>query len=493
MLSLLHPAALWMFAALALPLAIHLWRPPPRTVRLGSLRFLENAPRHPLRNLRWRELLLLCTRLGLLAALSLLLTEPRWTVLPPAGPRRWALLDPTAALAGESLVHWHKAQANGDELRRLVPGLPLVSDGSSPVIADASQSAAPDFWSLLREADAELPAGSTLEVFSPARLAALRGIRPALAHCKVEWFQTPGASGDLPHTWVATSSEKRILEGRSDARSTTFTVKPPDVASVRNPPPPAVSILIFHDAEHAADARYVEAAVRAAADSAGHPVNLQNSDITPDAENAAATDWTFWLSTRPVPEGLKGRAPRIVRYAGGDTVAAEDRIVAPSGDAADGARLWKRAVALPQIPAGVILWSDGHGDPILSHTHPATGERWEFFTRFAPDWTDLPSTTALPASLRRMIFPEVAALADTNPANDRRLADPSQSLPSEIAAVTIPTLAPAEQPSRDLRWPLWTLAALLFAAERVLSLSRRPATPRNPFLTRRPDPVAAPR
>ena len=41
--QLLSPASLWTLAALTLPLAIHLWRPPPRTVRLGSLRFLEKS------------------------------------------------------------------------------------------------------------------------------------------------------------------------------------------------------------------------------------------------------------------------------------------------------------------------------------------------------------------------------------------------------------------------------------------------------------------
>ena len=153
MLHLLHPAALWTLAALALPLALHLRRPPPRTVRLGSLRFLENAPRHPLRHLRWRELLLLCTRLGLLAALSLLLAAPRWTVPPPSGPRRWALLDPTAAPAGESLARWQSARRAGYELRRLAPGFPAAPDNPLPGRA-AAGIAASALGAVCRAADA---------------------------------------------------------------------------------------------------------------------------------------------------------------------------------------------------------------------------------------------------------------------------------------------------------------------------------------------------
>ena len=432
MLHLLHPATLWTLAALALPLAVHLWRPPPRTVRLGSLRFLEGAARRPLRHLRWREILLLCTRLGLLAALSLLLAGPRWVVAPPAGPRRWALLDPTAAPAGESLAHWHAARRAGDELRRLAPGFPAASDDPAPVDGEGD-TAAPDLWSLLREADAGLPAGSTLTVFSPARLAALRGTRPTLGHCKLAWVQTPDAAWEVPNVWTVAASEKRIVAGRSDAQATTWAAGAPGDSLVfpgangerwmtesrddggtsavriagredhpadrprpwtpREPAPAAVNVLILHDAEHAADAGYVDAAVRAAAESAVRPVNLQNRDITPDVDNAAAADWTFWLSTRPVPDGLAGRASRIVRYASGEAVAAGGRIVAPPGDAVDGVRLWKRVVPAPPSPAGVVWWSDGQGDPLLSCSPRAGGETWEFYTRFDPAWTDLPRTT----------------------------------------------------------------------------------------------------
>ena len=102
MLQLLSPAGLWALASLALPLAIHLWRPPPQTVRLGSLRFLDNLPHRRLRNLRWRERALLAVRLALLTALALLLAGPHWRQRVFAGPQSWVLLDPTATLSGDS-------------------------------------------------------------------------------------------------------------------------------------------------------------------------------------------------------------------------------------------------------------------------------------------------------------------------------------------------------------------------------------------------------
>ena len=195
MLQLLSPAGLWALAALAMPLAIHLWRPPPQTVRLGSLRFLDNLPHRRLRNLRWRERALLAVRLGLLTALALLLAGPHWRQRAPAGPQRWALLDSDAAVSGDSAKRLDQLRRDGYTVHRLAPGFSLsdTAPGSTPPA---------DPWSLLREADAALPAGSALAVFTPSRLAVLHGARPALRHCRVEWITTPDSAGTAAQSWI---------------------------------------------------------------------------------------------------------------------------------------------------------------------------------------------------------------------------------------------------------------------------------------------------
>ena len=72
MLNLLNPLGLVAVAALVVPAAIHLWRMPRRTVRLGSLKFLEAVARPRLNQWRWRERWLLLLRLALVALLALL-------------------------------------------------------------------------------------------------------------------------------------------------------------------------------------------------------------------------------------------------------------------------------------------------------------------------------------------------------------------------------------------------------------------------------------
>ncbi len=433
MLQLLSPAGLWALAALALPVAIHLWRRPPRTVRLGSLRFLETLPRR-LHDLRWRERALLAARLGLLALLALLVAGPRWQARPPRGPQHWVLLDPTALPAEGSL------KRAGSETRWLAPGFPTTS-GTPPV------QAAPDLWSLLREADAELPAGSVLTVFSPGRLAALRGTRPAWRHCRVEWVQTPGTP-------------------------------PVNTPGHDHAPLPPVRVGIFHDPERAADARFVEAALRAAAQISGRAVEIQDGA---DIRNPPSGQWLVWLSAKPVPAGWTDHGANVLR----ETATANDEnptpgwiVVTPGGTGAsaflDPVRLWKRTVA-PDGPAGAVCWTDGFGQPLLTMTRRGQGAEWTIFTRFDPAWTDLPRGSALPLFLRALIWNQ-GDPPPVDPVNDRRLADPSQYRPSETMPTgTGATLAPDGGRAVDLHGPLWTLAAVLFGLERFLSVRRRPS------------------
>ncbi len=432
-MTLLNPAALWTLAALALPLAIHLWRRPPRTVRLGSLRFLQSRPRR-LQNLRWREYPLLLARLGLLTALAFLLARPVWRQPPPAHPARWALLDPAATPTGPSLDRLRALQSGGAETRLLAPGFPAVrvppADPSAP---------APDLWSLLREADATLSAGSSLAVFSPGRLASLHGVRPVLAHLRVEWIDTPAVPAADP---------------------------PPA------PTPSALpqTALILHDADRAADARYVAAALRAVSRIDQRPLTVSVA-LTTTAPVASAA-WIFWLSAQPVPPAVWTRATRLLDDApsAAPADAVPGWIVPQPGTAAltPAVRLWRR---VPPT-AGSVIWTDGFGQPLLTRTDDAHGTRWHFASRFHPAWNDLPLGSALPACLRTLLA-SGGVVSSGNA--DRRLADPSQCEPSALAAsLPPPALSGAET---DLRQPLWLLAAFLFCLERLLSHRQRAPLP----------------
>ncbi len=433
MLTLLSPAALWTLAALALPLALHLWRRPPRTVRLGSLRFVRAHPGRRMRDLRWREWWLLAVRLALLATLAGLLAGPVWQRPPPRTPQRWVLLDPTAVLTGAALARLRSVQTGDAETHWLTAGLPATAGyGSSP-------HEPTDLWSLLREADARLPAGSTLTVFSPARLGSLRGVRPAL-RAKVAWVETADA------------------DAKSAGRSS------PESAAV---PAAPLSALILHDPDRAEDARYLAAAIRAAVNEGDKRLDLQVVPITSNLTTPIDTDWTFWLAAAEPPAALEMRRTQLLRDAPHATEPTAGWIVPqPDTPGAEfltpGVRLWQRGPA----GDGATIWTDEHGTPLLTRASTAVGARWEFASRFHPAFNDLPRTTAFPAFVRAMILPG----EPTDPRADVRLAAASQARPSDGVPMPVTKLtAPA---TTDLRRIFWTAAALMFVTERLLSHRR---------------------
>jgi len=224
MIQFLIPAALLAAAGMIVPILLHLWRPPARTIHLGSLRFLQTVPGRRLRDLRWRDRLLLLLRVALLLTLAALLAGPRW-IDRNDGPQRWALLAPNALLEGPTQQAWRELLAEGYQPRRLASGFP-GADATTPRTSDDLL----DVWSLLREADARVPAGSKLVVFAPPRASFLRGARPALAHSDVRWIATTARDDSLRTTWIdplAVMSYGRGLRatiGTSDATSTRFSV-----------------------------------------------------------------------------------------------------------------------------------------------------------------------------------------------------------------------------------------------------------------------------
>ncbi len=444
MFTLLSPAGLWALTALSLPLAIHLWHRPPRTIRLGSLRFLETLPRR-LHDLRWRERWLLAVRLVLLALLALLLAGPRWQRPPPTGARRWLLLDPNAVPAGSSLDRLRALQAAGYETRRLAPGFPFVSSGR-----EAAAGPVPDVWSLLREAEAELPPGSALAVFSPGRLTSLRGSRPAMQPGRVDWIETP----DTP---VAT-------------------LPVPGTAGVT---PPPLQVLVLSDAERAADAHYVAAALRAAAEVSGRPITVKTAAAGPVPSAVPGWAWLFWLSAQPVPPSWLESGANIVSEAGGlpDDGPSSWLVAAPDAPGATALaspfRLWRR-VAPPAGAASAVEWTDGFGQPLLTVSGAGRGRHWRFFGRFDPTWTDLPLSSAFPAWLRALLWQQ-GDKPRLDPARDRRLADPAQCRPADTSNAKATTLLPAGESAVDLHGFIWTLAAVLFGLERLLSSRRRPS------------------
>lgn len=174
-MTLLFPLGLAALAAGLLPLLIHLARRHPYTpLDFAALRWLR-AQIRPRQRIRLDDWPLLLVRLLLLAALAILLARPALTGPAPA-PIAWTVvapgLDATALRGTAEAGNWHW----------LAPGFPAIDQ-----VPPASTASLP---SLLRELDAQLPAGTALTVHVPDPPPGLDGARLQLSR-EVQWRPQP--------------------------------------------------------------------------------------------------------------------------------------------------------------------------------------------------------------------------------------------------------------------------------------------------------------
>lgn len=412
MFALANPMALIALAALAIPLVLHLIRRPVPTVRLGSLKFLSASQRR-LKSVRWRDLLLLLLRCGFLTTVALLLAGPRW-VPGSDEPARWVVLIPGVKLGPEGLRRVAELEASGHDLHYLSAGFPREEPNAigSP----------PDAWSLMREGDFRLPAGSEWVVVGPAQAGDFRGDRPVLRRLRVTWEAAEAA------TQTASSNRAELA-----------------------PLPPATArVAILAAADRQEDGRRVRAAMRALA-SLGYPV----------VEVSEGPDWIFQLGAVAIPEAWRQRVQQgatLITDAPDDVALPETRTYDILGQRH---LLTRRAsLAAAEGPEAVVI-ADSVGDPVATLSRMGQGWHWRFALRFHPDATSWVDESGFPAWWQDQM------LANRGSAQGRSLVDPAQIEPRTEVGPSAPPPLPRGEVT-DLRFPLWVLALLLLGMERWL-------------------------
>ncbi|MDO7853302.1 BatA domain-containing protein [Hymenobacter convexus] len=525
MFALLNPAALLALLGLMVPVAIHLWnRRPGREVAVGSLRWLAAGANRRLRNLQLEHLGLLLLRAALLAVLAVAVAGPVWRRALPAG-RGQVLLSPEVLsnpALGSLRPGIDSLRARGYGLRWLAAGFPKMSGAAwranavgprdSARLLSVGSRAAGFGWVRVQQAAAAF-AGQPLYVLTPATLAGLQGAHPPL-RAGITWQTLPGAT---PATWVqeidARGDSLHVLIGRSTETQTTFSRKAaarpkpsqllrvagvlpmrlqpgpdstsklvaaaPDTATKTAPAvevAPPLTALIYTTPAFAQDARYLRAAIRAAAAGLASSPVIELTDTPP---TDARAQWLFWLSEEPLPAKWRTavqRGSQVWQEASGPGVPDEARLV-PLAAAETPASIIRRG-GEPAAPGSIPVWVDGQGRAVLSRRTFGAGAFYRLHTRLDPTWSTLADNPALPGRLLALLHPAAAdgtGLAPDNPAlaaQDKRIIDLAQlpvrqsDRPNSKAATT------KNYQADDLRPWLVLAVGLLFALERLLA-SRR--------------------
>ena len=318
-LALLLPLGLAALAALLVPLLLHLARrSQERVVTFAALRWLTSKPQ-PRRKRRFDEIPLLLLRLLLLAALALLLAEPVLYGQPDRRP--WVAVAPGVDAAALPVVadtrrHW------------LLPGFPRI-DPQAPGDTGAAETKLPgtSLSSLLRQLDADLPAGTPLSVVVPETLDGVDAERPRLSR-RVDWQVVQGSPATMPV----------------------------------GPPVPAMQLMVRHGPDDTDALRYLRAAGSAWQTAASQAEVSQAAGSTP-----AAVDRPALVEIAPATQPLDARQRNLV-WLGSEPLPQEVRDwIARGGTALLGA-----PVPLPALDAAAVLWRDSAG-PLVRGTRLGQG------------------------------------------------------------------------------------------------------------------------
>lgn len=345
-LALLLPLGLVALAALLVPLLVHLARrSEERMVNFAALRWLQSRPQ-PRRKRRFDEYLLLLLRLLLLAALALLLAEPVLYGQPDRRP--WTVVMPgvdTAALP---------PALPDARMHRLAAGFPRIdpadTDAAPPPVAEISPS------SLLRQLDADLPAGTPLTVIVPETLEGADAERPRLSR---------------PVSWEVVAA----------------TATSPKAPSATRP----MRLMVRHAPQPTAALRYLRAA-----GSAWQATTDQSKD-SPDAERAES------VQVAPSTEALDESQRNLVWLVPGPLPQAVQDWIARGGTA-----LLDAKVPLPTLDAADVLWRDEAG-PLVRGARLGKGRVMRLERELLPSQMPVLLEPDFPERLRALFVPEPSA------------------------------------------------------------------------------------
>lgn len=507
------PIALISLVALTIPLVIHLLhRRPGKRLKVGSIKFLQESQRHRFKSFRLHEAPLLLLRAALVAIVAMLLAQPFWVSSDVSSRHQgaaWALLSP------EALAHAQNPPLRdeidslknaGYELRLFAPEFPLLTSYSAPQKSNEIE----DYWSLLRELDAILPDSSRLVIYASNQIKHFRGERPAL-RANVIWRTLPETK---PKQWI---SEARWLgqdsllavAGFSEARQTFFArevlqvVNRDRLLTSENLPPLAWSravnggqdtllflrtdaarhenrvlieptkevkrITIIHDEERSDEARYVQAALTAAAEFEYLPI--RTNVLRPDQINEAInSELIFWLSEQTVSTTVLeqiSNGTTLIRDAESKQFESVERKIIMSDDLAQDPPRLSRREAAPNN--GIVLWRDDAGETLLSCERIGTGSLYHYASRFHPLWSELVHHAVFPQLMLHILRESESAAHGHDLAGEQRAISLSQIMPHQNKTLAT---SHAHAGATSLHLPFWIAALVLFALERWLAERR---------------------
>jgi hypothetical protein len=431
MFQLLYPIGLLAAIGIALPILIHLWNiKSGKTLKIGSVAFLGVPSNQQSRSLKITDWPLLLLRCLLICLLAFLLArpaqrqkiqtseQPGWVLVEKANFKKlWGTkrkqLDSLITKGYE--IHDFDVNFNRLELKDTLSDLKRSSNPPLP------------YYSLIKQLDSQMEPGKRVYLYTDNGYFRFQGKQPVV-HMDLRWAFLPNARKDT--TWVANQyqTSNRMVKSmlaHSNSAGTYYTaalVKPAEATGAQVD---TSSIVVqIYQKQASGDAAYLKAAVLALRQFTSRKIELQNiSSLKQINKNKSLV---FWLSEQQPSSADITQLPKgttFFAYAGskvtkeGTKAATEgmriqkvnSMIQDQNGVALEDAELYKRTE--PTTTTAQNVWLDAAGSPVLSLDATSGVNRYQFYSRFRPDWNNLAWTNGMVLFLTPIILPQAAAQA----------------------------------------------------------------------------------
>jgi hypothetical protein len=503
LIQLFNPFWLIALAGLIVPIAIHFWnRKPGRTLKVGSIRWLQEAASQRMSSIRLHDLWLLLLRMTVLSLLVLLLTQPRWLQAKEAARLKWVLVSPDVwqTESRSQIKGWvDSLRAQSFVLKSFSRDFPAISDQewAAPVRSTSSQPAS-SYWSLLERLNQLQPAPAEVYLITGNQERHFSGERPEVTF-PVTWITVPSTersqwlyeafrtqSDSLEIHWAesqATGTRYRTLRTGFPEQNTVITQAGfPEMRFIRNEKGAyleaegeyasqvsvqevAQRLVIYASANRREDVRYLKAALQTWLEYSRRKYKLTITESRPKMPLQA--DWLFWLAEEDVPETLlqeMNQGMNIFRDSPtNEKVYTEPVQMLIPGTAAL-INIYRQDTT---VQAGVPIWKSNFGRSLLTFQPNGGGGWYQFSGRFHPNWNDLPKSPSFPQVMGSVLHPDT--LRQTHQ-RDVRIIEERQIQPIRVSSTEQEPLA---QPAfTDLRKMIGLLVLLLFGLERYFAQKR---------------------
>ncbi|WP_299706599.1 BatA domain-containing protein [uncultured Pontibacter sp.] len=509
----------WLFAASAIlvPIAIHLWnKRQGKTVKVGSLRWLEPSSSRRWSSIQLSDVWLLVLRCCILIVLAVALAKPVWEGASTAQPVQKAVFISTELLQSTALSTIKPTVdallQRGYTLHRYtsdfesIPTEEWQTLSSNPTDSVVSSG---NYWGLLpalaqRYDQAEdsvwLFTSDQQRHFTGTPTALQENIRwvPVALESTTNWVQTAytlsldslllvtvqsnrdGTTFNAVRVAASTreaningSSVRLILQGDSLAAQWS-NITSQTVAIQKEP----LRIGIAHDKVQQAEVRYIQAAVQAISRYTGIPI--ETHQIPKNAPTDTAATWLFWLSSDEVPntwlKQVQEKGAKLWVQSASEPTAVAAQLASAgiekirihqfaTGVANNNSLLKTAGISFSEAAP---IWQTTTGEPLLSVQRLGLGKVYHFRSGLGPAWSQLGQSAQLPELLLPLLLPQPS----TN-LYDARALDEAQLKPDMVQSVS--KQSKQERQLYSLIPWLVLLAFLLFLAERIIATKRKTA------------------